>query len=81
MIEFLLTSWWIYVPIVGVLLFLTHRNNQKIKHIKRERELRSLSPEQQAEKLQAFRRKQSRLDRLLSKYGVRGILAHVFPKK
>lgn len=81
MIEFLLTSWWIYVPIVTVLLFFTFRNNQKIKHIKLKRELRSLSPEEQAIRLQELRRKQSKFDKQLSKYGVRGILDHIFPKK
>ena len=82
MLEFLLTSWWIYVPIVVVvLLFFTFRNNQKIKHIKLERELRTLSPEDQAVRLQEFRRKQSKFDKLLSKYGVRGIFDHIFPKK
>jgi len=81
MFEFLLTSWWIYVPIVAILVFLTFRNNQKIKRIKLERELQSLDPEERINKVQEFKRKQSKFDKTLSKYGVRGALDHIFPKK
>ncbi len=34
MLSFLLTTWWIYIPVVAVLLFLTWRNKQKIKALK-----------------------------------------------
>ena len=34
MISFLLTTWWIYVPVVGVLLYLTYKNKRKIKSLK-----------------------------------------------
>lgn len=34
MIRFLLTAWWLYLPIVGVLLYLTYRNKQKVSAIK-----------------------------------------------
>lgn len=34
MLEFILTAWWLYVPIVGVLIFLTHRNQQKVKTLR-----------------------------------------------
>lgn len=81
MIEFLLTSWWIYIPIVAILLFLTFRNNQKIKNITLERELRGLDPEARQKKLEEIRRQPKKTDSIASKYGLRGILNHVFPKK
>jgi len=34
MISFLLTTWWIYIPIVGVLVYLTMQNNKKTKALK-----------------------------------------------
>lgn len=34
MISFLMTTWWIYIPIVGALLYFTWRNNQKVKALK-----------------------------------------------
>lgn len=81
MIEFILTSWWIYLPVAVVLLFLTYRNNQKIKRIKRDRELQALPPDERQMRVQQLKRKSSVLDRILSKYGVRGIFDHIFPKK
>ncbi len=33
MISFLLTTWWIYIPIVGALLYFTYKNNQKVKSL------------------------------------------------
>lgn len=81
MITFLLTNWWIYVPIVVTLLFLTFRNNQKIKGIKLDHELRSLNPEARAKKLEELRSQTNKLERTASKYGLRGILSHIFPKK
>ncbi len=81
MIEFILTSWWIYLPVAVVLLFLTYRNNQKIKRIKRDRELQALPPDERQMRVQQLKRKSSVFDRILSKYGVRGIFDHIFPKK
>lgn len=81
MIEFLLTNWWIYVPIVAVLLFLTFRNNQKIKRIKLERELRSLDSVARQHRLNQLRRRPNKIDSVASKYGLRGILGYIFPKK
>lgn len=33
MISFLLTTWWIYIPIVGALLYFTHQNKRRIKSL------------------------------------------------
>ena len=82
MIKFLLTNWWIYIPIIAVLGFLTFRNNQKIKYIKRDKEIRALPPEERQRALQAeLRRKPSKFESFTSKYGLRGILSHIFPKR
>lgn len=81
MISFLLTNWWIYIPIVGVLLFFTVRNNQKIKNIKLERELRGLDLAARAQRLAELRRQPKKIDSVASKYGLRGILSHIFPRK
>lgn len=34
MISFLLSTWWIYIPVVGFLFYLTRKNNQKAKALK-----------------------------------------------
>lgn len=34
MISFLLTAWWIYIPIIAVLVYLTWQNNRKVKTLK-----------------------------------------------
>lgn len=81
MIEFLLTSWWIYVPIVLILGFLTIRNNKKIKHIKRMHEINSLPPEERQRKLLEFRNTQNKFDKLLAKYGLKDAFDHIFPKR
>jgi hypothetical protein len=81
MISFLLTNWWIYVPIVAFLVFLTYRNNQKIKNIKKERELRKLTPEERQKRLKELKRKSTAFDSTIEKYGLRGVLSHIFPKK
>lgn len=81
MISFLLTSWWLYIPIVLILIFLTHRNNQKIKRIKTERELRQLAPEERQRRLDELKRKSTIFDSIIAKFGLRGILSHIFPKK
>ena len=81
MISFLLTSWWLYIPIVLLLVFLTYRNNQKIKRIKKERELRQLSPDDRQRRLDELKRKSTAFDSTIAKYGLRGILSHIFPKK
>lgn len=81
MIEFLLTNWWIYVPIIIVLLFLIMRNNQKIQYIKQQRALQETDPETRQRKLEALKRKPTRLDKASSRLGVRGIITYIFPKK
>lgn len=81
MISFLLTNWWIYLPIVGFLVFLTYRNNQKIKNIKKERELRKLSPEERQVRIDEIKRKPTAIDHRIEKLGLRGIFSHIFPKK
>ena len=81
MISFLLTNWLLYVPIVLLLVFLMYRNNQKIKNIKKERELRKLTPEERQKRLKELKRKSTVFDSIIEKYGLRGILSHIFPKK
>jgi hypothetical protein len=81
MIRFILTSWWLYIPLAGILLFLTFRNNQKIKGIKLDRELRSLSPAEREKRLHEIRTQPKKLKSVSSKYGLSGILGHIFPKK
>lgn len=34
MISFLLTAWWIYIPIIAILVYLTWQNNRKVKSLK-----------------------------------------------
>jgi hypothetical protein len=81
MIEFLLTNWWIYIPIILVLVFLTVRNNQKVKYIKQERALRELDPVARQQKIAELKKNPSKLDTFASKFGLKGILTYIFPKK
>ena len=81
MIKFLLTAWWIYIPIILILLFLTARNNQKIKYIKQEKALRASNLHEQKKKLVEFKQNPSVLDKLTAKLGLKGILTYIFPKK
>lgn len=82
MIRFLLTNWWIYIPIVAILLFLTHKNNQRIQLLRREKALKELPPEErQNARLTTLKRAPGKFDRLFAKLGLRGILDHIFPKK
>ena len=81
MIEFLLTSWWLSIPVAGILLFLTFRNNTEIRRIKRERALRTMSADELADNPELTERKKSKFERLIKKLGLRGIFSHVFRKK
>jgi hypothetical protein len=81
-IKFLLTNWWIYIPIVAILLFLTYTSNQQLKNLKRQRELQALPPEQRQAALQTvLKRDEGRFERFFAKLGLRGILSHIFTKK
>lgn len=82
MIKFLLTNWWIYIPIITVLLFLTAIYNQQIERLARERKLQQLSPEErQAALMTELKRKPGKFEKLTQKLGLRGILGHIFPKR
>lgn len=81
MISFLLTNWWIYIPIIFLLLFLTARNNQRIKYIKQTRSLQGLTPEERQKKLDEIKNNPSGFDKLTAKVGLKGILTYIFPKK
>ncbi len=81
MIKFLLTSWWLSIPVAGILLFLTFRNNTEIRRIKRERALRTMSADELADNPELTERKKSKFERLIKKLGLRGIFSHVFRKK
>ena len=82
MIQFLLTTWWIYIPIIAILVFLTVRNNQKIKYAKHDNELRKLPPNQRQQVIQGkFKRRPGMFESFTKKYGLRGILDHIFPKR
>lgn len=81
MIETLLTNWWIYVPLAGTLLFLTYRNNQRIKGIKLDRELRSLDPIEREKRLYELKSQPKKFKSVSSKYGLSGVLGHIFPKR
>lgn len=81
MISFLLTSWWLYIPIAFILVFFTYRNNQKIKNIKKERELRQLSSAERNKRLSELKRKPTAFDTKIEKFGLRGIFSYIFPKK
>lgn len=81
MIAFLLSNWWIYIPIAGILLFLTFRNNQEIQRIKRERALKNMSAEELAENPELTQRKKSKFEFVIKKLGLRGIFGYLFRKK
>lgn len=83
MIRFLLTNWWIYVPIIAVLLFLTARNNRQIKQVKLQRELESLDPETRQKRIEELKRQSRNRKRsgLAAKYGLSGVLNHILGKK
>lgn len=81
MIVFLLTNWWIYIPIILMLLFLIMRNNQKIQYIKRGRAIREADPIRRQQMLEDLKRKPSKFDKTASRYGLKGITTHIFPKK
>lgn len=74
MVEFFLTNWWIYIPIILVLLFLIARNNQRIRYVKQERALKETDPAIRQKKLDELKQKPS-------KSGLRGIMTYIFPKK
>lgn len=81
MIRFLLTSWWLYIPIAGILLFLTFKNNTEIRRIKREHALRTMNSDELANNPDLTERKKSKFERLVKKLGLRGVFSHVFRKK
>ncbi|MFO0970757.1 MAG: hypothetical protein U0520_00185 [Candidatus Saccharimonadales bacterium] len=76
MLKFLLTSWWLYIPIIGVLLYLTRRNNQKIKAIKAQRTERGgHSFHKQASV------KSTRIKKAAGKLGLSGAASHLHRSK
>lgn len=82
MINFLLTNWWIYIPIIAILLFLTAVNNQKIQQLSREKKLRELPPQQRQDALLTdLKRKPSKFEATTKKLGLRGIFSYIFPKR
>lgn len=81
MIEFLLTNWWIYIPIAGTLLFLTFRNNQEIHRRKRENALRTMSLDELVKDPDLNQRKKSKFEKLLKKLGLSGLFGHILRKK
>lgn len=81
MIEFILTNWWIYIPIILVLLFLIAKNNQKIKYAQQQKVLQETDPLKKQQKLKELKRSPSKLDKLTSKIGIKGILTYIFPKR
>jgi hypothetical protein len=74
-IKFLLTSWWLYIPIIGILLYLTRRNNQKIKEIKILREQHHQPNVQAAASLHP--QKFTRIRRAAGKLGLSGAINHL----
>lgn len=77
MIRFLLTSWWFYIPIIAVLIFLTRRNNQKIKEIKASRtdSVDNAAPAHKPKKQSA------RVKKAANKLGLSGAASHIRHKK
>lgn len=65
MIEFLATHWWIWIPIIAILLFLTSQNNKKLK------------AKQQSQPV----KNEGVAHKLASKLGLRGMFDYLFPKK
>ena len=84
MIRFLLTSWWLYIPIIGVLVFLTRRNNQKIKQIKAHQadtQQHSIHPPQPtAAGSVASHHKRSKSAKTAGKLGLTGAIKYIHHK-
>ena len=83
MISFLLTNWWIYIPIIVILLFLTHRNKQKINQIK---SLHDQSPQNAHNPIPenppgyshtSATASSARLTRLAGRLGLKGAVTHI----
>lgn len=69
MIEFLLTKWWLYLPIIALLLFFTWSTNRKL-------ESRGL-----AKQTKLGAKRQSFLRKLGAKLGLSGLINYIFPPK
>jgi len=72
MLRFLLTSWWFYIPVVGLLLYLTRRNNQKIQRIQ--------TDQPQAEprvKKTRTHTQSAKLAKVSGKLGLKGASSHI----
>jgi|GEM_PF-6633967 len=76
MLTFLLTSWWFYIPIIGVLLFLTRRNNQKIKQIKTTDKMKTQSEDSLSRKKKP-RKQSAKITKVTNKLGLKGASGHI----
>ena len=81
MVKFLLTHWWIYIPIAAILLFLTFQNNQEIHRRKRENALRTMKADELAKNPELNQRKKSKFEIFLKRAGLSGIFGHILRKK
>ncbi len=65
MIEFLASHWWVWIPIIAILLYLTHQNNKKLEAKQKGRSTKDIGI----------------LNKLAGKLGLRGFFNYIFPKK
>ena len=76
MLASLLTSWWFYIPIIAVLVFLTRRNNQKILQIKATQNQHT-DTVKSTPKPKKPRKQSAKLTKLTGKLGLQGASKHL----
>ncbi len=76
MIEFISSHWWIWIPIIAILMYLTRQNNKKLR-------ARGLAPQKTQSKYseQLSQKKTSAVRKLASKLGLSGLLNYILPRK
>lgn len=77
MIAFLLTSWWLYVPIIIVLVLLTRRNNQKIASIMQAHDPQSVQTKSKRKASRAPKKQSAQLKKVSGKLGLTGAAKHL----
>lgn len=65
MLNLIASHWWIWIPIIAILLYLTRQNNKKIAAKQQGKTLRNVGI----------------IDKIAGKLGLRGFFNHIFPKK
>jgi hypothetical protein len=69
MLEFISRNWWVWIPVIAILLYLTRKNNQELK---RRSNVASINSKKS---------KNGPLRKLAAKLGLSGVFNYIFPKR